>query len=311
MSKLLLIFGITGQQGGSVANYVLNDPELSQQYKVRGITRQSNQQAAKKWRDRGVEIVYGDVDDEKSLMPALKGAHAVFSVTITIYDKQTKAREIRHGKAIADAAVASGAQYLIFSSLPSPARISNGKYKVPGFDAKGEVEDYIRSLPIKSSFFAPASFMENYHEVFIPRPTQDGSGTYNIATMMKPDVPIPHIAAILDSGKYVGAILADPDKYEGKTFSAATTFYTFNEVVEAMSKACGKTVKYVQLPVDVFRSFMPPERAEVMVDMVMYFEEYGLYGPNAKRLVEWTAKQARGKLTTLDEYFKLNPLQLA
>jgi len=29
ITKILVIFGATGQQGGSVADYVLNDPELS------------------------------------------------------------------------------------------------------------------------------------------------------------------------------------------------------------------------------------------------------------------------------------------
>jgi hypothetical protein len=39
MSKVLVVFGATGQQGGSVVNCVINDPELSKQYKVRGVTR--------------------------------------------------------------------------------------------------------------------------------------------------------------------------------------------------------------------------------------------------------------------------------
>ena len=39
MSKVLVVFGATGQQGGSVVNCVINDPELSKLYKVRGVTR--------------------------------------------------------------------------------------------------------------------------------------------------------------------------------------------------------------------------------------------------------------------------------
>lgn len=36
--ELVTVFGVTGKQGGSVANYVLGDEELSQQYSVRGVT---------------------------------------------------------------------------------------------------------------------------------------------------------------------------------------------------------------------------------------------------------------------------------
>lgn len=39
MAKVLTVFGATGQQGGSVVEYVLNDPELFKKYKVRAITR--------------------------------------------------------------------------------------------------------------------------------------------------------------------------------------------------------------------------------------------------------------------------------
>lgn len=42
MSKILAIFGAAGQQGSSVLNHVLNDPELSQEYSVRAITRDVN-----------------------------------------------------------------------------------------------------------------------------------------------------------------------------------------------------------------------------------------------------------------------------
>jgi hypothetical protein len=36
----------------------------------------------------------------------------------------------------------------------------------------------------------------------------------------------------------------------------------------------------------------------------------GYYGPDTEAKVSWTAKQARGKLTTLEEYFEKCPLVL-
>ena len=60
MSKILAVFGATGQQGSSVINYVLQDPELSQEYKIRAITRDVNSEKAKQLKEK-VEVVYGDM----------------------------------------------------------------------------------------------------------------------------------------------------------------------------------------------------------------------------------------------------------
>ena len=94
MSRILVVFGATGQQGGSVVNYVINDPELSKQYKVRGVTRDPSKLAAQSLQQRGVEIVKGDVDDGESLKQVLQGSHTVFAITTTAYDNQTKQREV-------------------------------------------------------------------------------------------------------------------------------------------------------------------------------------------------------------------------
>jgi len=83
MSKVLVIFGVTGNQGNSIANFVINDPELSKEYKVRGVTRDPSKAAAKELEKRGIDVVKGDVEDKQSLEQALKGAHTVFAMTTT------------------------------------------------------------------------------------------------------------------------------------------------------------------------------------------------------------------------------------
>ena len=57
MSKLLTVFGATGLQGGSLIAYVLEHPELSRIYKVRGITRDVDKPAAVALKEKGVEVV--------------------------------------------------------------------------------------------------------------------------------------------------------------------------------------------------------------------------------------------------------------
>ncbi len=309
MAKLLTVFGATGQQGGSVVEYVINDPELSKQYKVRGITRDLTKPAAQALRQKGVEVVKADSDDKESLKQAMQGAHTVFGVTATIYDEKLKERELAQGKAMVDAAVAAGVQYYIFSTLSNAGKISKGQLqKLDHFDVKAEIEDYIRTQPIKSAFFAPGSFMQNFGHFMGPRPA--GDGTYAIAHFVKPETQLPLIDTVDDTGKYVGTILAEPEKYEGKVFFASTRLYSYSEIVETMSKASGKTVTYKQLPLEVWKSFLPAESAEYLVDMFLWIQDYGYYGPQTEELVDWTAKQARGKLTTLEEYLVKCPLHL-
>jgi uncharacterized protein YbjT (DUF2867 family) len=57
MSKLITVFGATGNQGGSVIEQLLSDSKLSQDFKVRGITRDTSKPVARELANRGVELV--------------------------------------------------------------------------------------------------------------------------------------------------------------------------------------------------------------------------------------------------------------
>lgn len=57
MTKLITVFGSTGNQGGSVVRAILNHPQLSKEWKVRGITRNPNKPDAQAMVAKGVEMV--------------------------------------------------------------------------------------------------------------------------------------------------------------------------------------------------------------------------------------------------------------
>ncbi|KAF7543405.1 hypothetical protein G7Z17_g10760 [Cylindrodendrum hubeiense] len=310
MSNVLVVFGATGQQGSSVVNYVLNDPELSQKFKIRAITRDLSSEKAKQLKERGVEVVEGDVLNRASLEKALTGAHTVFAMTTPSFAPDAFEWEFNNGKSIADVAVEKGAEYLIWSTLPSPKEISGGKYtKVTPFDAKAKVEQYIRGLPIKSAFVSLGSFMENFQsQTFLaPREAPDGTWVLSRHTSIKTQFPL--IDAVGDAGKFIGAILAEPAKYEGKTFCAATALYTVEEIIAAMSKSTGKTIVFKQISTEDFWKSLPIA-ADIFTEAFSYGEEYGYFGPLSKELVAWAAENARGRLSTLEEYFEAHPLQL-
>lgn len=309
MSKLLVIFGATGQQGGSIVESVLGDARLKEEYSIRGTTRDPSTAKAQELIKKGVEIVQADVDDPTSLRKAFEGAHTVFANTVTVYDGHTYEHEVTHGRALADAAVSASVPFYIYSTLPNAGKISGGKLKNMGhFDGKEEVEQHIRTLPLRSAFIAPGSFMSNFHASMAPHPV--GDGTYAFANFVRPNVKMPLINTKGDTGKWIAAILTDFSKYEGKVLCCATALYSFQEIADAMSRASHKTVVYQQLPEEAWRQFLPPPMKDHIAEMLQYFQDYGYYGEDTEEKVKWSADQARGELTTLDEYFKENPLNL-
>lgn len=56
MSKLITVFGATGNQGGSVIKHILADSALSKTFKIRGITRDTSKPAAQALAKQGVEL---------------------------------------------------------------------------------------------------------------------------------------------------------------------------------------------------------------------------------------------------------------
>lgn len=301
MSKsLLVIFGATGHQGNSTANYVLDDPLLSQKYTIRAISRDTTHPKMQALASKGAQLIRADLDDPSTLPAALTGAQYVYFMTTTQYQGNTREIETRQAKAFCTEALTQGVKYIIFSSMSHPAKISNGALTgVELFDDKAEIEQYIRSLPVKSAFVAPASFMQNYTTYARPKPA--GDGTYVIRNIVRPDTLIPYVD-VRDTGKWVGAILAEPEKYEGKFFAAGEGLYTLEDVCGIIAKVTGKTVRYERIPDEVFKGFLGEGLREPLYQMWVFKRDYGYYGSEMKELVDWAKKQARGHLTTFEEF---------
>ena len=75
-SKIILVTGATGTQGGAVARVL-----LKRGYIVRGLTRNPAGDQAQALRELGIIMVKGDFDDAKALGAAMTDAYGVFAVT--------------------------------------------------------------------------------------------------------------------------------------------------------------------------------------------------------------------------------------
>ncbi|EXJ82941.1 hypothetical protein A1O3_06758 [Capronia epimyces CBS 606.96] len=68
MAKTIVITGATGTQGGSVVAAFLRDPSFN----VRALTRDTESPAAQALREKGADVVAGDLMNEASLVAAFK-----------------------------------------------------------------------------------------------------------------------------------------------------------------------------------------------------------------------------------------------
>ena len=267
-TDLILVTGATGQQGGATAREL-----LAAGHKVRAMTRNPSGSAARALAALGAEIVQGDLDDEASLGPALKGAWGVFGVQNT-WEAGVEREEVQ-GKRIASAARLAGVQHYVYASVGSAHRATG----VPHFDNKARVEEAVRSLGFPSFvILRPAFFMEN----FTSPGFKPGIDAGNLAVSMPPSVPL-QIIAVADIGKYGRAAVERHVELDGEGIDIAGDSLTMPEVAAVISRAAERAVVHFRVPIEEVRKY-----SEDLALMFEWFDRVGYdadIGANAVRFV--------------------------
>src|SRR5215467_6572883 len=127
---VVLVTGATGRQGGSVLRHL----QAQGGWKLRALTRNPNEAAARRLVSEGVEVVKGDLEDIASLEGAVRGARAVYSVQ-DFWSVGAK-REVRQGKNLADAAKKASVEHFVYASVGGAERNSG----IDHWESKWEIE---------------------------------------------------------------------------------------------------------------------------------------------------------------------------
>lgn len=256
--KIIAVVGATGAQGGGLCRAALRDRDG--EYRVRALTRNPASAKAKELETMGAEVVPADVDDEKSLEKAFRGAHGAFCVTF-FWDHFSPEKEFEQAAAMARAAKHAGVRHVIWSTLEDTRRwvpVSDGrmptlmgKYKVPHFDAKGEADQVFTGLGLPVTLLRTSFYWENLIH-FGMGPKRGADGKLAITFPMG-DKKMPGIASD-DIGRCAYAIFRRGSEFLGKTVGIAGEHLTGAQMASALAKAVGEEVRYHDVPPEVYRS---------------------------------------------------------
>ncbi|XP_075035196.1 nmrA-like family domain-containing protein 1 [Mixophyes fleayi] len=284
--KVIVVFGATGAQGGSVADALLQDGGFA----VRAVTRDTSKPAAVKLQEAGAEVVSADLDNEKSLEAALTGAYGAFLVT-NFWEHFSKEKEVAQGKLIADLTKKLGLTFVVFSGLENVKKLTGGKLDVLHFDGKGEVEEYFREIGVPMASVRLPCYYENLLTFFRPQKNKDGEG-YSLAIPMG-DVLLDGMS-VKDLGPVVLSILKSPSQYTGKDIGLSTEKLTVEQFAAIMSKITGKTIKDAKVPPEAYEKLGFPGAGE-LANMFRFYimkpdrdiELTLKLNPKAKKFQEW------------------------
>lgn len=279
MSKILTVFGATGVQGGSVINAVLASPILSKTFKLRGITRDPSKPSGQALAAKGVELVKADMNDKESLQAAIKGSYAVFAVT-NFWETRSEEIEVKQGKNMADACLAEGVEHLVWSALPYVTKLTKGQYThVEHFDGKAKITEYIESIKsdkMTTTYFMPGFYATNIKSYILAGP--DGVPTLSLPWDPEKTM-VPAFSPADDTGKFVTGILSqDLASVNGMYVQAVSEWITPAKMVEAVSAAAGKEVKFNQLSDEMYLKMLPPSLALELGETMFLIRDYSYYG---------------------------------
>src|SRR5436309_12598287 len=265
--KLIAVIGATGRQGGGVVRALQAG---GGQFKVRALTRNPD-----KHRDLADEVVEADLNRPETLAAAFKGAYGVFLVTTSSLEGID---ERKQGAAAVQAARDAGVKHVVWSTLPDVEVISGGKFHVPHFTSKANVDRLVKDAGFADHTFVVAPFFyQNLVGRLAPQKQADGSLGWTLP--LDPSVRCIHMGDIRELGNIVVGAFAQPDRAgHGDWLPLVGDFMSFNEIVDTLNRQ-GHTFSFTQVPAEVFATFFPG--APEIAAMFKYFEAHTYLGSNS------------------------------
>ncbi len=242
----VLVIGATGKQGGAVARLLLDHG-----HEVTAYVRSPEPPSARALSAAGARLATGDLADPEALALAVKGAGAVFGLSVP-FGAGGKDEEVAQGRLLVDTAARAGA-HLVYSSVRGADRAA--ATDIDHADSKQLVEAYLRGQEVRATVLGPVYFMENVLNVGFSRLT-DGV----LANPLSPGKPLDQVTVRDIAGLAVHAI-EHPDRFAGERIDVVSDRVTGEEAARILGEVLGRDLPYRQLPLDQVRQWAGDEIA--------------------------------------------------
>ncbi|KAK0615323.1 hypothetical protein B0T17DRAFT_541617 [Bombardia bombarda] len=255
MSKTLLITGATGHQGGAVIDALLALPNFAEQFTILAVTRQTSSPSAQRLAARSpanIKLVQGNLDDVPALFQEAQRVHpaspiwGVYSVQVSMGPGVTAEGEIKQGKALVDAALASGTvKHFVYSSVERGGDKAswNNQTPIPHFQTKYHIEQHLRDATAGAlgsaprmgwTILRPVGYMDNLAPGLPTKVFLAALRNY----LGERDKALQWVATA-DIGVFVAKAFASPREWDGRAVGLAGDELTLEQLSGSFARATG------------------------------------------------------------------------
>ncbi|KAI0892789.1 NAD(P)-binding protein [Annulohypoxylon nitens] len=249
-SKVLLILGATGKQGGAVIDALLS--RAQEKFTILAVTRDAKSPSAQRLAEKSssIKLVQGNLDDVPSLFQEARKVHSqpiwgVYSVQISMGTGVTLEGEIAQGKDLIDESIKAGVKHFVYGSVERGGDEASwdNPTPIPHFQSKYHIERHLRdsTAPGKTgesmgwTVLRPVAFMDNLSPGF---PTK-----VFIAALRNHlgNKPLQWISST-DIGVFAMKAFTEPEKWNRRAVGLAGDQLSFDELSASFSRATGSPV---------------------------------------------------------------------
>jgi uncharacterized protein YbjT (DUF2867 family) len=248
---MILLTGITGNNGGATANAL-----LEKGFKFRALVRDLDKAAD--WAAKGVELVKGDFEDSASITAALEGIDRAVLILPNGEDQQ------RLELSFIETAKQAGLPWLLKLSSPEAVRGTTSPIPLAHIAA----EDAIMASDMNWTFVRPSFFMQNFRS----SPASARSSGKLSMPMGNGTVALTDCA---DAGSFIAKVLTDADTapHYGQCYDICgpDPVMNFNDIARIIGEVIGQDVEFDDVDATAFQEAIRPfHRNDWHSDAVAY-----------------------------------------
>ncbi|KAI2613222.1 NAD(P)-binding protein [Hypoxylon fragiforme] len=247
MSKVLLVTGATGKQGGAVINALLSlDPK---NFIILAVTRDTSSSSSRRLVQKSplIKLVQGNLDNVPALFQEARRVHpqpiwGVYSVQVSMGKGVTLQSEVAQGVALIDESIKAGVKQFVYSSVERGGDDASwdNPTPIPHFQSKYQIERHLKDITSQKTsnesmewtILRPVAFMDNLAPGF---PTRVFTAALHNHLGNKPMQWV----ATSDIGVFAAKAFIEPERWSGRAVGLAGDELSWEQLNAAFTNATG------------------------------------------------------------------------